>query len=151
LTQDLIAQMLGVRRTTVTLEAQSLQHKEQLERCACECYATCNRRNFRSKSECDFERLPSRRLRLGREGENPMPMYYFHLRNEDAIQDVDGTELSDIGAARAHADVVARELKFKADTFLDEAWSCWSMHVHDGEGQELFSFPMSDVESDKGR
>ena len=54
LTQDLIAQMLGVRRTTVTLEAQSLQHKglikyarghinildrEQLERCACECYA----------------------------------------------------------------------------------------------------------------
>jgi hypothetical protein len=80
-----------------------------------------------------------------------MPMYYFHLRNEDAIQDVDGTELSDIGAARAHADVVARELKFKADTFLDEAWSCWSMHVHDGEGQELFSFPMSDVESDNGR
>jgi CRP-like cAMP-binding protein len=54
LTQDLIAQMLGVRRTTVTLMAQSLQRKDvikyargriqildraHLEHCACECYA----------------------------------------------------------------------------------------------------------------
>jgi len=53
LTQELIAQMLGVRRTTVTLLAQSLQRKgvikyarghitildrEHLQRCACECY-----------------------------------------------------------------------------------------------------------------
>ncbi len=54
LTQELISQMLGVRRTTVTLLAQSLQEKglikytrgkiiivdrKGLERCACECYA----------------------------------------------------------------------------------------------------------------
>jgi CRP-like cAMP-binding protein len=54
LTQDLIAQMVGVRRTTVTIMAQSLQQKgaitymrgritildrEKLEHCACECYA----------------------------------------------------------------------------------------------------------------
>jgi DNA-binding transcriptional regulator YhcF (GntR family) len=54
LTQELIAQMLGVRRTTVTLMAQSLEQKgaikyirgrisildrEKLENCACECYA----------------------------------------------------------------------------------------------------------------
>ena len=54
LTQELIAQMLGVRRTTVTLLAQSLQRKgvieyarghirildrAHLEHCACECYA----------------------------------------------------------------------------------------------------------------
>jgi len=54
LTQELIAQMLGVRRTTVTLLAQSLQRRgvieyarghitildrEHLEHCACECYA----------------------------------------------------------------------------------------------------------------
>src|SRR5262245_42581566 len=54
LTQELIAEMLGVRRTTVTLLAQSLQRKGvikyarghitildrgHLERCACECYA----------------------------------------------------------------------------------------------------------------
>jgi CRP-like cAMP-binding protein len=53
LTQELIAQMLGVRRTTVTIMAQSLQSqgaikymrgrisildREKLEHCACECY-----------------------------------------------------------------------------------------------------------------
>jgi len=54
LTQELISQMMSVRRTTVTLLAQSLQRKgvikyarghivipdrEHLEHCACECYA----------------------------------------------------------------------------------------------------------------
>jgi hypothetical protein len=42
-----------------------------------------------------------------------MPMYYFHLRDTDAITDVDGTDLADINAAREHADTVARELTFK--------------------------------------
>ena len=76
-----------------------------------------------------------------------MPMYYFHLRNQDKLTDPEGTELVDVDAARAHALVVARELKFKSDTFMDEAWLSWSMHVHDGDGAELFSFPMSDVEN----
>ena len=77
-----------------------------------------------------------------------MPMYYFHLRDQDTVSDVDGTDLSDVDAARAHAEVVAKELKFKNDEFLDEAWSEWSMHVHDDDGLELFSFEMSDVKSD---
>jgi len=77
-----------------------------------------------------------------------MPMYYFHLRDQDTIEDVDGTELADMDAARAHARVVAQELKFESDTFLDEEWSRWSMHVQDDAGQELFSFPMVDVRSD---
>jgi hypothetical protein len=77
-------------------------------------------------------------------------MYYFHLRDQDMIHDVDGTELANMDAARAHADVVARELKFKNDTFLDEGWSRWSMHVHDDEGLELFSFPMADVKNGDG-
>ena len=80
-----------------------------------------------------------------------MPMYYFHLRNQDTIEDVDGTELADTDAAREHANVVARELMFKTDTFLDEAWSRWSMHVQDHEGKELFSFPMADPESGDGK
>jgi len=77
-----------------------------------------------------------------------MPMYYFHLRDQDTVQDVDGTELADIDAARAHAQVVAQELKFETNTFLDEEWSKWSMRVHDEEGRELFSFPMLDVNND---
>ena len=77
-----------------------------------------------------------------------MPMYYFHLRDQDTIEDIDGTELADPGAARAHAQAVAQELKFESDQFLDEEWSRWSMHVHDDQGQEIFSFPMSYVRSD---
>ena len=76
-----------------------------------------------------------------------MPMYYFHLRNQNTIQDIDGTDLADADAARAHAEVVAQELKFETETFLDEEWSRWSMHVYDDAGQELFSFPMDDVEN----
>ena len=79
-----------------------------------------------------------------------MPLYYFHLRDHDTVTDVDGTELIDLDAARAHADVVAKELKFKNDEFLDEAWSEWSMHVHDDQGSEVFSFPMSGV-GDNGK
>ena len=80
-----------------------------------------------------------------------MPMYYFHLRDQDTVQDVDGTELADIDAARAHAEVVAQELKFETNTFLDEEWSRWSMHVEDAEGLELFSFEMSQVPHGNGR
>ncbi len=73
-----------------------------------------------------------------------MPMYYFHMRDRDTIEDMEGTELSDIHAARGHAETVAQELKYKNDTFLGEDWSHWSMHVHDHAGLELFSFEMTD-------
>jgi CRP-like cAMP-binding protein len=58
-TQDRLSQMLGVRRTTLTLVAQKLQHggliryrrgriiitdRAGLQALACECYATCRRR-----------------------------------------------------------------------------------------------------------
>jgi hypothetical protein len=77
-----------------------------------------------------------------------MPMYYFDLRDNEPILDEDGTELIDIGAAQDHAHVVAHELMFKTDGILGEAWSMWSMHVHDGGGLELFSFPMVEANRD---
>jgi hypothetical protein len=80
-----------------------------------------------------------------------MPMYYFHLHDNDIVKDLDGTELADTDAARVHAGVVARELKFKNDGFLDERWTAWSMHVLDGEGLELFSFPMSTANAADGK
>jgi hypothetical protein len=80
-----------------------------------------------------------------------MPMYYFHLRDQDDLTDVDGTELADIDAAREHADTVARELTFKTTGILDEDWSKWSMVVHDGDGVELFSFGMATARNGNGR
>jgi hypothetical protein len=78
-------------------------------------------------------------------------MYFFNLRDQDTIHDVDGTDLADNDAARAHAEVVAKELKFKSSTFEDEAWSMWTMSVRDAEGLELFSFPMGDVDGGNGK
>jgi hypothetical protein len=79
-----------------------------------------------------------------------MPMYYFHLRDNEKITDVDGTELLNLEAAREHADGVAQELMFKSSGMLGEAWSNWTMVVHDHEGLELFSFPMIDTKTGDG-
>jgi Domain of unknown function (DUF6894) len=80
-----------------------------------------------------------------------MPMYYFHLRDTDAIMDMDGTDLADIDAAREHADTVAHELTFKTTGILGEEWSKWTMVVNDGDGLEPFSFGMSNVRNGNGK
>jgi uncharacterized protein DUF6894 len=79
-----------------------------------------------------------------------MPMYYFNLRNSATICDVYGTDLADTNAARSHADVVAKELKFNNDALLDQEWSRWTMSVQDGDGLELFSFSMADRRNGNG-
>ena len=73
-----------------------------------------------------------------------MPMYFFHLEDQVSVHDVDGTELADVAGARAHAAVVARELTLNSTGMFGHAWDLWNMSVHDDEGTELFSFPMSD-------
>jgi hypothetical protein len=78
-----------------------------------------------------------------------MPKYYFDLRDGDTVVDSDGTELPNVGAARAHANNVARELMFRSKGLLNDRWSNWSMAVHDAEGEELFSFRFTDVKSDE--
>jgi len=78
-----------------------------------------------------------------------MPMYYFHLSNDEKVLDVDGTNLADLAAARTHAFGVARELTFKSEGLLDHDWSVWRMLVHDDGGTELFSLPLSDFDTGK--
>ena len=61
-----------------------------------------------------------------------MPMYYFHLRDDNHISDLDGTELADVDAAREHAGAVARELTtipagYKASLGRSGPWSCMTM------------------------
>ncbi len=74
-----------------------------------------------------------------------MPMYYFNLRDGEAVTDVDGTELLSLAEARSHALGVARELMSKSRGMLDRDWTQWSMFVHDDNGNELFSFRLIDI------
>jgi Domain of unknown function (DUF6894) len=76
-----------------------------------------------------------------------MPRYYFRLRNNGDITDVEGTELADPEAAREHATAVARELTFKRRGMLDRDWSQWTMSVLDSEGMQLLSFRLADFEN----
>jgi CRP-like cAMP-binding protein len=70
-TQDLLSQMLGVRRTTVTIVARKFQYdgliryrrgrivvvnREALQRLSCECYGTCRRRLEAAFEAPDVER-----------------------------------------------------------------------------------------------
>jgi hypothetical protein len=81
-----------------------------------------------------------------------MPMYYFHLYDDEAIVDSDGTDLIDVGAAHNHAAGVARELTANSVGFLDQRWSGWTMRVHDDSGLEVFSLAMSDFgDSNSGK
>jgi Domain of unknown function (DUF6894) len=75
-----------------------------------------------------------------------MPLYYFHLRDDDTLIDPDGTELTDVIAARAHAGCVARELMNNSSGLLNDDWAHWSMVVQDAKGAELFSFPLADLQ-----
>jgi hypothetical protein len=74
----------------------------------------------------------------------PMPMYYFRLSDDENIVDSDGTDLINLGAAREHATAVACDLTTNGTSFLDQAWSGWTMRIHDASGVELFSLAMSD-------
>jgi hypothetical protein len=73
-----------------------------------------------------------------------MPVYYFNLQDDDTVEDTDGTDLPDIGAARIHATGVARELTANGGGLLTQSWSGWTMSVQDDRGTELFSLTMSD-------
>jgi len=75
-----------------------------------------------------------------------MPMYYFHLYDDRKLMDTEGTDLIDVAAARIHAAGVARELTFKSHGMMKQGWSEWTMRVHDDQGVELFSLPLSDFE-----
>jgi hypothetical protein len=77
-----------------------------------------------------------------------MPMFYFHLSDNGTLPDVDGTDLSDLSAARTHAFSVVRELMFGSQGMLNHDWPQWRMSVHDDGGNELFSFPLLDIEAE---
>lgn len=78
-----------------------------------------------------------------------MPVFYFNVSNDRPIADGEGTELPDVDAAWVHAHAVAAELKSHSFGMMGHAWSDLTMSACDANGQEVFSFPMSDVAVDE--
>jgi hypothetical protein len=73
-----------------------------------------------------------------------MSRFHFHLRAHGTIHhDVDGTELPDPAAARAHASAVADEL-MRHSSFRTRHWS---ICVEDEGGEAPFDLFFADVDS----
>jgi hypothetical protein len=73
-----------------------------------------------------------------------MPLFYFNLRNNfGLIQDPDGTNLSDEGAAREHAQAVACELMRNAHP----STRSWRLEVCDSDRQSCFDLMLVAVDS----
>lgn len=70
-----------------------------------------------------------------------MPMYYFHLADDETIVDSDGTDLLNVRAAREHAAGVARELTANSVGFFDQHWSAWTMTAHVTAAWNCFRSP----------
>jgi hypothetical protein len=108
--------------------------------------------NATKHSNAKFSRLGSgSRFALSDNATKKMPMYYFHLSNDQKVPDTDGTDLADLAAARSHAFVVARELMSESQGMLDDDWSLWRMSVRDSADTELFSFSFSDLATGNGK
>jgi hypothetical protein len=80
-----------------------------------------------------------------------MPKFYFNIVDHDSLNDTEGTELAGVEAARQHAYAVAREVARHRDGMLGHPWREWTMTVKDANGEEVFSFPLSDALEDSGR
>jgi hypothetical protein len=107
--------------------------------------------NATKHSNANFSRLGSGSRFALSDTATKMPMYYFHLSNDQKVPDIDGTDLADLAAARSHAFGVARELMSESQGMLDHDWSLWRMSVHDSGGTELFSFSFSDLATGNGK
>jgi hypothetical protein len=72
-----------------------------------------------------------------------MPRYHFHLRDYGALhRDLEGTELPDVNAARAHAEAVAEEL-MQGSSFRTRYWS---LGVEGWRGESKFDLFFADVD-----
>jgi hypothetical protein len=72
-----------------------------------------------------------------------MPRYHFHLRDHGIVyRDLEGTDLADVNAARAHAETVAEELMRHSDFHT----RYWSLGVEGWQGEPKFDLFFADVD-----
>src|SRR5262245_31950237 len=72
-----------------------------------------------------------------------MPHFHFHLRARGSVHlDIDGTDLPDLAAARAHASEVVEELLRHAPGSTRH----WSLCVDDENGERQFELFFADLD-----
>lgn len=72
-----------------------------------------------------------------------MPRFYFVLSSKDGLlDDVEGTELPDLAAARLEAEKDVEHLR-QHRIAGRRCWAGWTMQVQDGGGAVLFVVPFS--------
>ncbi len=72
-----------------------------------------------------------------------MPRYYFVLSSKEAsMDDVEGTELPDLAAARQEAEKDVEYLRQRKVSGR-RCWAGWRMEVRDEGGAVLFAVPFS--------
>lgn len=72
-----------------------------------------------------------------------MPIYFFHVDDGSLNTDQDGTELPDIGEARAEAVALAGAMLRELDGEFWAHGGRWAMHVTDDDGRLIFSLHFS--------
>jgi hypothetical protein len=76
--------------------------------------------------------------------EEPMPRYYFHLRNGATARDEEGRELPDLETARQEAIKAARELMGE-DIKEGRLQLGHRIEIRDADGGELLVIPFADT------
>ncbi len=74
-----------------------------------------------------------------------MPLFYFHLHNDEDVPDPSGKELADVGAARAHAVSMARFEISEAATRDGRIVLPHRIDVEDGTGAVLATVRFGDA------
>jgi len=72
-----------------------------------------------------------------------MALYHFNLRDgRGGVADLEGTDLPNLGAAKAHATLVARELLYHNELRS----RAWQLDVYDEDGELGFVLPFASVD-----
>ena len=73
-----------------------------------------------------------------------MPRFHFHLRAHRTIhRDLEGMDLPDLAAARAHASAVAQELMLHSEAHTRH----WSICVEDAHGERQLDMFFAEIDS----
>ena len=92
-------------------------------------------RSVTHRNECAPDRLVPHR--------NPMPRYFFHVKNHINTQDFEGVVLPSLEAAKEEAEKDIVDIKQSHFNVLSGDWVKWSIEICDHQGALLLVVPFS--------